>query len=211
MRVTDDGNGMDQATIDHIFEPFFTTKPVGKGTGLGLSTVHGILGQMGASISVQSEVDKGTTFTLYFPASLETATADDVPHAPTPLAGRERVLLCEDEAVLRDILCTALEAQGYTVVCAANGREALDIAERLEEGFDVLVTDITTPVMGGKELAMRVRERWPSLRILFTSGHLGEFVVGPQAQFLPKPYPTSVLAENIRALLDSPASDSSPR
>jgi CheY-like chemotaxis protein len=144
LSVTDDGCGMDQATMDRIFEPFFTTKEVGKGTGLGLATVYGIVKQHEGWIEVASEVGHGTTFSLYFPASEAVAGGEVQQAAPTaPVrGGKETILVVEDEAVLRQMARTILEDCGYRVMEAASGIEALKVWERHREAIDLVLTDM---------------------------------------------------------------------
>lgn len=192
--VTDTGTGMDQGVLSQIFEPFFTTKGKDRGTGLGLSTVFGILKQSGGSISVESEVGRGTTFRIYLPLveaeedpELLTAGSADLPR------GSETILLAEDQEMVRRVTRAFLEAQGYAVVEAEDGRSALAVLESGASQFDLLIADVIMPQMGGVELAARARDREPGLRVLLMSGyaepalaHRGEYA--PGTALLKKPF-----------------------
>ena len=162
LTVADTGAGMDAATLSHIFEPFFTTKGPGKGTGLGLATVYGIVRQSGGGIEVQSTPGSGTTFTIYLPR--ESAPLDEIkpPGSPVePSREFETILVVEDEEIVRELVCEVLEQQGYHVLCAANGREALKMAEEYSGGIDLLLTDVIMPQMNGHELAALLVARRP--------------------------------------------------
>src|SRR5438128_7978785 len=167
LAVTDSGAGMDESTQAHLFEPFFTTKEVGKGTGLGLATVYGIVKQSGGYIWVYSEVGHGTTVKVYLPRVLadEVAPSRSAPAAEPSEArgGPETVLLVEDAAPVRSLARRSLEARGYTVLDAADGAAALDLAARHRGGIDVLVTDVVMPGMRGRELAERLAPRRPRM------------------------------------------------
>jgi len=175
LAVTDSGTGMSEEIKTRIFEPFFTTKEPGKGTGLGLATVYGIVNQSSGYIHVDSAPGTGTRFEIYLPQ-----TQDKLPVAPSPepLAtqrrNRETVLLAEDEEAVRALTCEFLQSAGYHVLSAADGVEALEIAERLGGSIQLLVTDVVMPRMRGPELARRVREKLPHLRVLFISGYTEE-------------------------------------
>ena len=165
---------MDAEVLAHIFEPFFTTKEVGKGTGLGLATCYGIVKQNRGSIWVHSETGHGTTFRIYLPR----AEAVVEPREPTAsrtsaeqLRGSETVLLVEDESLVRDLAADALRRHGYQVLTASTGPEALDLVEQALRPFDVLVTDVVMPQMGGQQLAEHLLLRQPTLKVLFISGY----------------------------------------
>ena len=152
LRVSDTGHGMDKETLDHIFEPFFTTKEAGKGTGLGLAMVYGIVTQHGGQIRCYSEPGHGTTFKIYLPAlvaekePLETATREAMPRG-----GTETILLVDDEEFVRDLGKRILERSGYTVLTAANGKEALDLYKRERGNISLVILDLIMPEMGGKQ------------------------------------------------------------
>ncbi len=210
LSVTDDGCGMDQATMDRIFEPFFTTKEVGKGTGLGLATVYGIVKQHEGWIEVASEVGHGTTFSLYFPASEAVAGGEVQQAAPTaPVrGGKETILVVEDEAVLRQMARTILEDCGYRVMEAASGIEALKVWERYREAIDLVLTDMVMPEgMSGMDLAHRLHASKPMVRIVFASGYSMDEIDSSSlrkahAVFLQKPYTHVTLAQAVRDCLD---------
>jgi CheY-like chemotaxis protein/two-component sensor histidine kinase len=208
LTVSDTGKGMDKATQAHIFEPFFTTKPVGQGTGLGLSTVYGIVKQSGGYVWVYSEIDRGTAFKIYLPAvSGAPKTGEGERDAQAVLPGRpERILLVEDEPNVRRIARRILERNGYTVLEASNGAEALRVLERRQEPINLVLTDLVMPEMGGRELASKLRIVSPTSRILFMSGYtedavLRQSVMEPGAMFLDKPFTFDTLIRKVREAL----------
>jgi two-component system cell cycle sensor histidine kinase/response regulator CckA len=208
LTVSDTGRGMDKTTQAHIFEPFFTTKPVGQGTGLGLSTVYGIVKQSGGYIWVYSEIDRGTTFKIYLPAvSVAAGTAEADREASAQLTGGpERILLVEDEPNVRRIARRILERNGYTVLEASNGSEALKVLERRQEPIALVLTDLVMPEMGGRELASKLRIVSPTSRVLFMSGYtedavLRQSVMEPGAIFLDKPFTFETLIRKVREAL----------
>ncbi|MCS7091559.1 MAG: response regulator [Verrucomicrobiota bacterium] len=211
LTVTDTGCGMDAATLARIFEPFFSTKETGKGTGLGLATVYGIVKQHQGWIEVTSQVGLGSTFRVYLPAASGPAgVSQDTEFQRRPRGRRqESILVVEDEPDLRELVQEVLLACQYTVYTAATGLEALGLWDRIGGGVDLLLTDVVMPQgIDGHELAERLRQRKPDLRVIYTSGYSGS-LAGRQLQlrdgwFLPKPYRPGVLARVIRACLDSP-------
>jgi CheY-like chemotaxis protein len=174
LTVTDSGAGMDAVTRARIFEPFFTTKPPGFGTGLGLSTTDDIVRSAGGTIRVDSELGKGTTFTLAFPApAAEVADPDRVSvDGLIDLTDDHRasVLVVDDESEVRTLIAEILRGSGYRVVVASDGDAAIALLERASRPVDLLVTDVVMPVMSGTDLAARVNERFPDTRVLFVSG-----------------------------------------
>ena len=210
LAIHDSGAGMPPAVKARLFEPFFTTKPVGKGTGLGLATVHGIVKQSGGFIRVESEPGYGTTFELLFPRASE---APSPPPEVVPLAprrGGETVLLVEDDPHVRSVTARALRSDGYTVLVAGNGLEALELLSSHPGPLDLLVTDVIMPGVDGHRLAEAIRGQWPELRVLYVSGHshdvLGERgALDPGIDLLPKPYtPASLLARVRTAIARGP-------
>jgi PAS domain S-box-containing protein len=207
----DTGIGMDTQILSRIFEPFFTTKPVGKGTGLGLSTVFGIVRQHHGWLEVESKPNEGTRFRIYFPASDTRAEKLTSPTETALPNGRETVLVAEDEEVLRQMVVQVLRIQGYTVLEAASGADALQVWERAERPVDLLLTDMVMPggIMGS-ELAERLLTRSPKLKVIYTSGY-SPGMAGKDASllegrnFLPKPYSIGKLAQFVRQCLDAPA------
>jgi len=210
MAVTDTGSGMSKQTQEHIFEPFFTTKDPGKGTGLGLATVYGIVKQSRGHISVYSEVGLGTTFKIYLPTiekSLSVATAESVAPAHR---GNETILLVEDEDALRSLAAESLRRLGYNVLPAADGVQALEIAEQHGGIIDVVITDMIMPRMGGLELVGKLRQTRPAVRIIFMSGYteaatLDRARLEPDAVLLSKPFSIDTLASKIREFQKKPA------
>jgi two-component system, cell cycle sensor histidine kinase and response regulator CckA len=202
--IEDTGCGMDEEVRRRLFEPFFTTKPPGKGSGLGLAVVYGIVTQMEGYIWVYSEPGRGTTVKVYLPLAAGPVQAD----APTSLhddlqTGSERVLLVEDNEVVRAFAADVLRRHGYDVVEAGSGAEAL---ERLEEqgAPDLIVTDMVMPSMSGWDLAERAARQYPDVRFLFTSGYVGHRPLpgGPDADLLEKPFTVSSLLGRVRRALD---------
>jgi CheY-like chemotaxis protein len=205
--VSDTGAGMDAATLARIFEPFFTTKGAAKGTGLGLATCYGIVKQSGGSLWVYSEVGCGSTFKVYLPRVREPLTAPEVRALADPKHGSETLLVVEDDEPVRLLALRVLTAHGYQVEAAANPLEAIAIFERLAGRVDALITDVVLPKMSGKELALRLRQRNPELRVLFTSGYtentiVHQGIVDDGVHFLAKPYLPVALARRVREVLD---------
>ncbi len=208
LSVTDTGTGMDEATRSRLFEPFFTTKEQGKGTGLGLATVYGIVRQSGGHIWVYSEPDRGTVFKVYLPR-VEAATGARLTPAVRPgsTAGTETVLVVEDDDGVRAFVQAVLEGRGYRVLRAANADEALEQAAH-DGPIGLLLTDVVMPGMSGADLAARIREIAPAVKVLFVSGYTENTIVhhgvlDPGVSFLAKPFSPDALAERVRAELDA--------
>ena len=207
LSVTDTGAGMDEETKSHIFEPFFTTKGPGKGTGLGLATVYGIVRQTGGGISVESEPGKGSTFRIYLPMVTGPVDHTKTPTAPVEKADNfETVLVVEDEEIVRDLVCAVLEEQGYNVLCAADGLEALQAAENFDGTIHLLVTDVIMPHMNGPELATKLSRVRPAMKVLYVSGYsdndIGDQgVLDPRFELLQKPFTPQTLARKIRDVI----------
>jgi two-component system cell cycle sensor histidine kinase/response regulator CckA len=210
LAVTDIGAGMDRATLSHAFEPFFTTKPVGQGTGLGLSTVYGIVKQSGGYVWAYSEPGQGTTFKIYLPVVDAALSAAAVPlNAPGAIEG-EVVLIVEDEEAVRTVTGRVLTGEGYEVLEAADGRQALDLMAQRSGRVDLVITDVAMPVLNGRELADRLRELRPNLPVLFMSGYTDDEMVRrgliePNKPFVSKPFTPEVLSAKVRLLLDQAA------
>jgi PAS domain S-box-containing protein len=210
LSVSDNGGGMTPEVKAKLFEPFFTTKPPGKGTGLGLSVVYGIVKQSKGSISVYSEPGMGTVFRIYFPenaAPMEASRAPETVRDLASLRGDETILLVEDAQQVRNFAALALEAQGYTVVEARNGVEALTVLETHPD-IRLVVTDVVMPDMGGATLAGRIRQLRPLLPILFMSGfaehtEVNDLIASSGERFLQKPFTPFDLARKVREVLAS--------
>jgi PAS domain S-box-containing protein len=207
--VTDTGCGMDEATRQRIFEPFFTTKDVGRGTGLGLATVHGIVYRAGGQVNVTSTLGAGTTFEILLPIisgppALESAPAAPVSELPR---GAETILLVEDNHEVRALTAAMLEGQGYRVISARNGHEALRDSAAIAAA-DLLFTDVIMPGLKGTELARQVLSQKPDIKLLYSSGRdldlssERDLPTLYPAPFLPKPYSLAQLAHAVRSLLD---------
>ena len=211
LSVADTGQGMSDEAQAHLFEPFFTTKERGKGTGLGLPTVYGIVQQSGGHIRVNSAAEHGSTFLIYLPRVEDPqngAKGADRPILPHPSPGTETVLLAEDEEVVRRLAREILSGNGYRVLEAGNGREALLLSEAHRGEIHLLLTDVVMPKMSGRELGERIRLHRPDLRILYMSGYtddaiLRHGVLVDGIPFLQKPFTAEVLARKVREVLDS--------
>ncbi len=209
LSVSDTGVGMSREVQEKAFDPFFTTKEKGKGTGLGLSTVHGIVTQSGGKIWVYSDPGHGTTFKIYFPTiEGELDTLDGRNEPDSSPRGSETVLLVEDESSVRDLANRLLKQQGYRVLEAANGEEALRLAqETAGERIHLLLTDVVLPQMSGKELADQLKTFRPDLKVLYTSGYTDFAVVhhgvlNSGTHFLQKPFSLKTLSQKVREALD---------
>ncbi len=213
LAVSDTGSGMDAETTAHLFEPFFTTKEVGKGTGLGLATVYGIVKQSEGYITAYSEPGHGTTFKIYLPRAAAPGAASPTPPAPPAPQGKatargsETILVVEDEEAVRSLSRRALEASGYTVLAAADGPDAVRLLERYRGPIHLVLTDVIMPGMNGRELAQRLVQRRPGLRVLYMSGYPGDAIVHrgalePGTAFLQKPFMPEDLARKVREVLD---------
>ncbi|HSY17706.1 MAG TPA: response regulator [Candidatus Acidoferrales bacterium] len=209
LSVSDTGTGMTDEVKAHIFEAFFTTKAAGKGTGLGLATCQTIVQQCCGHIVVESELGKGTTFKVYFPRVEQALdiTAGKVQTGPLP-RGTETLLVVEDDPSVRHLARGVLETQGYEVLSASNGQEALHVArEHKGPPIQLVVTDVIMPLMGGKVMAEWLKITYPDLKILFTSGYTDDAiakhgVLEPGVAFLSKPYTPATIARKVRAMLD---------
>jgi hypothetical protein len=207
LRVTDSGVGMTAETQSHVFEPFFTTKEVGKGTGLGLSMVYGIVQQSNGYIGVVSQPGRGTTFSIYFPlADVVPQSAPSPEPAHTAEPGSETILLVEDDKDLRAVTKYILTQNGYRVLEAKDGIEALAVCEQQLPEIGLVLTDLVMPHMGGRELAARLAQLKPTLKIAFVSGYADEPSRGEPVQgcaFIEKPIKPALLLKKIRQILDA--------
>jgi two-component system cell cycle sensor histidine kinase/response regulator CckA len=210
LAVSDDGCGMDRATLANIFEPFFTTKGLGRGTGLGLATVYGIVKQNEGFINVYSEQGKGTTFRIYLPRHAGEIDIDRKPDLDEiPMGRGERVLVVEDEASILKLAEKILNGLGYQVLLANSPAEALQLAETHPADIALLITDVVMPEMNGRELARRMQTLCPALRHLFMSGYTANViahrgVLEDGVNFIQKPFSRKELALKVRSALDQP-------
>ena len=206
--MRDTGEGIDEETLGQIFEPFFTTKAAGKGTGLGLATVYGIVKQSGGYVSVESEVGVGSAFTVYLHRVDEPRQSrPELPTAAREDRGpaTETVLLVEDEDVVRRLVTQILEGEGFNVLVAQDGDDAIELAGK--HHIDLLVTDVVMPKVGGREVSERLRELRPDLKVVFMSGYAeggihSEPTLPAQTEFLEKPFTFTELKDKVRGLLD---------
>jgi hypothetical protein len=208
LTVSDTGHGMDAATRARVFEPFFTTKPAGQGSGLGLATVYGIVKQSGGFIWVYSEVGHGTAFKIYLPEF--SGVAAGLPPAEVLVSprGAETILIVEDESAVRRMAARALAAQGYAILEAENGAEALELLAHGDGSVDLVLSDVVMPLLNGRELGERLAVERPGLRMLFMSGYTDDDILRrgllrPGSPFLQKPFLPGDLARKVREVLDT--------
>jgi len=216
LAVSDTGCGMDDSVKARIFEPFFTTKELGQGTGLGLATVYGIVKQSDGHIAVYSEVGKGTTFKIYLPeTAAKPARASHVSKTVVP-RGTETILLVEDEEEVRILAHELLESNGYKVLLAGNGIEALSVCKKRKGKIDMIITDVVMPRMNGPEMAQRASGLCPGIKVLFISGYTdgavsSHGVLSPETNHLQKPFTPGHLARKVREVLDFAAETAATR
>jgi PAS domain S-box-containing protein len=207
LEVTDTGIGMNAETQSHIFEPFFTTKEPGRGTGLGLATVHGVVTQSDGFIWVSSEPGHGTTFEIFLPrvSKLVPAVGRQIV-SDRSCRGSETILLVEDDQSLRKLILNSLIKNGYHVLEAANGVEALNIAEQVSGKIDLVLTDVVMPSMGGNQVADRISLLYPTVKVLYMSGYSdvepGGHGLGQERPLLQKPFSLQSLATTLREVLE---------
>ncbi len=206
--LSDNGCGMDKAILENLFEPFFTTKGIGEGTGLGLATVYGIVQQNNGFINVYSEVDKGTTFRLYFPRHVGKMPVTEKPESQkSDETGCETILLVEDEESILKMTAMMLERLGYNVLAASNPTEAMKIGKSHPEKINLLMTDVVMPGMNGRDLAKKMYQLFPTLKCLFMSGYTANVIAHHGVldfgmQFIQKPFSRQDLATKVRKALD---------
>jgi two-component system, cell cycle sensor histidine kinase and response regulator CckA len=212
LQVSDSGCGMEPAVMSRIFEPFFTTKEIGKGTGLGLATVYAVVKQHEGWIEVESRVGRGTTFTIYFPASVAVPPTAPGMAVAEVKCGHETILVVEDEPALCDLVASILEIYGYKVFSAKSGVAALEVWREHKDSIDLLLTDMVMPGgVSGRELAERLLCESPALNVIYTSGYSPgmagkDLALMEGFNFLPKPYPPARLAQMVRECLNAGAS-----
>jgi signal transduction histidine kinase/CheY-like chemotaxis protein len=209
IRVSDTGYGIPPEITERVFEPFFTTKPKGQGSGLGLATVYGIITQVNGHVWVDSVPGAGTTFTAVLPATDQRLTpTSDEPAPREHTRGGETVLVVEDEDALREVTRRILARNGYQVLTAANGPEAIKIVEHGRDPIDLLLTDVIMPHMLGKELAAKMRELRPGMRVLYMSGYAqpvlaSQGTLDPGVTLVEKPFSEATLLDQVRTVLEA--------
>jgi two-component system, cell cycle sensor histidine kinase and response regulator CckA len=209
--VTDTGHGMTPEVKGRLFEPFFTTKPTTQNTGLGLATVYGIVVQSGGYIWVDSEPGRGTAFKICFPrVDAEGEDRPPVERSTGPARGSETILLVEDEQAVRNVATRVLRNQGYFVVAACNGEEALALADKVGGAIDLVLTDVIMPDMPGPELVKRIWQRWPGIGVIYMSGYAQDDKIRAEmadreTAFLQKPFSADSLLITVRQVLDQAA------
>ena len=208
LRVSDDGVGMTKEVLKHSFEPFFTTKPKGQGSGLGLATVYGIVTQAGGYGHIYSELGLGTTFSALFPVTEQVGKRCEPSPSAVHRRGGETVLVVEDEPSMREITRRILDRNGYQVLVAAGGEQAIALARQWEGAIDLLVTDVVMPQMLGKEVADRMVQSRPTARVLYMSGYAqpilaSQGTLDPGVSLLEKPFSEASLLEKVREVLDA--------
>jgi len=206
--VSDSGVGMRPEIRQRIFEPFFTTKGPGEGTGLGLATVYGIIKQSGGHIEVYSEEGIGTTFRIYLPAVEEHVAVAPTAETLAATAGTETILIVEDDTAVRRVAVDVLEEEGYKLLVASGGREALEHVRKYTGQIDLLLTDLIMPEMSGRQVAEAVVALLPSIKVLYISGYTDDAVVrhgllSDTVAFLQKPFTSTTLGSKVRDVLDS--------
>lgn len=206
--VTDTGCGMDADTQSRVFEPFFTTKGLGKGTGLGLATVFGIVKQAGGHISIYSELGKGTSFKIHFPASAEEESAPHPSEARSTQYGAETILLVEDEEEIRGLLAEILTSKGYTVLSAKNGSDAMKVYRKARGKIQLLLTDVIMPDMTGRDLSKELLRIQPDLKLIYMSGYTSNVIANhgildPGVVLLEKPISASALLDIVHEILNT--------
>jgi len=209
LAISDTGIGMDDEVKAHLFEPFFTTKEREQGTGLGLSTVFGIVRRGEGHIRVQSEVGEGARFEIYLPSTQE-RPAETASQGPSLSAveGTGTILLVEDEDGVRELTARTLIMQGYQVLVAGNGQEALQVSKGYAGPINLLLTDVVMPLMDGRSLVKQLQPQRPDMRVLYMSGYadrplVKQFMSDPNIAFLAKPFTMEGLTQKVRVILEN--------
>jgi CheY-like chemotaxis protein len=208
LKVSDTGSGMSPETIERIFEPFFTTKEVGKGTGLGLASTYGIVAAHHGHLRCESELGRGTTFSIYLPATIKVRNAEtEVEKSPLTIKGSETLLFIDDEKMIQEMAYDFFTALGYRVLIAASGEEALDILAKEKNTINMAILDMNMPGMGGYRCLLAIRKLYAGIPVLIASGYSDHGPVqdtlnlGAQG-YIGKPFTMEKLAAHIRSILD---------
>jgi two-component system CheB/CheR fusion protein len=210
LTLSDNGSGMDPETLGRVFEPFFTTKEKGKGTGLGLATSYGIIKQHGGEVSVESYPGKGTIFQIYLPRVEEKLEAEPAASGKGAVTGgTEKILVVEDEDIVRRVVTRALRRSGYTILEARNGQEAIELVKASAQRIQLLLTDLIMPGLDGRELAKQLRADHPEIKILYMSGYPEDVITRggtpePGMAFIEKSFNSEMLCRKVREVLDQP-------
>jgi CheY-like chemotaxis protein len=207
VRVSDTGEGMSQQEIDHAFDLFYTTKLPGAGTGLGLATVHAIADQCGGAAFIESAKGEGTSVRVYLPLTSAAPLSLAVPeHSAISLRGSETILVTEDANAIRSLIENVLSKQGYQVITAADGAEALDLARQNAGAIDLVITDVVMPRLSGPEMVRRLQADRPDTKVIFISGYAKQgslaAIEGGEAEILEKPFSPQTLLRLVRKVLD---------
>jgi two-component system cell cycle sensor histidine kinase/response regulator CckA len=207
VRVSDTGEGMSQKEIDRAFDPFYTTKSPGAGSGLGLATVHAIADQCGGAAFIESAKGEGTSVRVYLPlTSAEPLSLAAPERSSTSLRGSETILVTEDEGAIRDLLKNVLSEQGYRVITAADGAEALDLVRQNDGEIDLVITDVVMPNLSGPEMVQRLQADRPDTKVIFMSGYAKQgslaVIEDKKAEILEKPFSPQIILTMVRKVLD---------
>jgi CheY-like chemotaxis protein len=209
LKISDTGIGIPKNIQERIFEPFFTTKGKNKGTGLGLATVYGIIKQSGGNIWVYSEPGRGTSFKIYLPVfSVKAEPKPELKHKVELRPERFKILVVEDEMMVRELVVESLENFGYIVLSAANGEEAIRLYKNHKDEIELILTDVVMPGLSGKQLIEAISKISEDFRVLYMSGYTDDIIgsqgeLSPDAPFIEKPFSPTQLIEKIQSLMKS--------